>query len=153
MKNESDLKNSANEFMENRRGNCAQAIFATYGPYLANKKLNIEECKNITSAFGGGINLTGNVCGALTGALMSLGLIFNGNMKDVSKYSTQFLEKFTKINGSIICRDLVGYEFSDFENLRPSVQKDVFTKCKKYVLDAACLLENIIDEQSIKEEN
>ena len=32
MKNKSKLINSANKMMENRRGNCAQAIFATYGP-------------------------------------------------------------------------------------------------------------------------
>ena len=153
MKNKSKLINSVNEMMENRRGNCAQAIFATYGPYLAKEKLDFEHCMKITSAFGGGVNLTGNVCGAITGALMSLGLKFEGNMQDVTKKSSQLIEEFKKINGSIICRELIGHDLNDVENLKQTDQENLFKKCKKYVRDTACLLENYIDDQSNKEGN
>ena len=71
MNNETKLYNSASKMMEERRGNCAQAIFATYGPRLAKGKVDFDSCMKITSAFGGGINRTGNVCGAVTGALMA----------------------------------------------------------------------------------
>lgn len=153
MKNKSKLINSVNEMMENRRGNCAQTIFATYGPYLAKEKLDFEYCMKITSAFGGGVNLTGNVCGAITGALMSLGLIFDGNLQELTKISSQLIEEFEKINGSIICRELIGQDSNDVENLKQTDQEDIFKKCKKYVFDTACLLENYIDDQSIKEGN
>jgi C_GCAxxG_C_C family probable redox protein len=153
MKNKSKLINSANEMMENRQGNCAQAIFATYGPHLAKEKLEFEYCMKITSAFGGGVNLTGNVCGAITGALMSLGLKFNRNFQDVTNISSQFIEEFKRINGSIICRELIGYDISEGEDFKQADQKEIFKKCKKYVIDAACLLENYINDQSIKEGN
>ena len=153
MKNKSKLINSVNEMMENRRGNCAQAIFATFGPYLAKEKLESEYCMKITSAFGGGVNLTGNVCGAITGALMSLGLKTNGNQQEVTKLSSQFIEEFKRINGSIICRELVGFDISDVEAIEQADYEEVFKKCKQYVIDAACLLENHIDDQSIKEGN
>ncbi|UYP48672.1 hypothetical protein NEF87_004957 [Candidatus Lokiarchaeum ossiferum] len=153
MENKSELIKSAKDFMGNRQGNCAQAIFATYGPFLAKEKLDFEDCMKITSAFGGGINLTGNVCGAISGALMSLGLKFNGNMQDVTKYSSQFLEEFKKINGSIICRELVGHDLTDVGNLKQADQEAIFINCKKYVVDAASLLEKYIDDQSIKEGN
>lgn len=153
MKNKSKLINSVNEMMENRRGNCAQAIFATYGPYLAKEKLDFEYCMKITSAFGGGVNGTGNVCGAIAGALMSLGLKFNGNIQDLAKISSQLIEEFRKINGSIICRELIGHDLIDEEDIKQAYQKDVFKNCKKFVFETACLLENYIDDQSIKEGN
>lgn len=151
MKNRLELIHSVREMMEKRRGNCAQAIFATYGPYLANEKLDYESCMKITSAFGGGVNLTGNVCGAVTGALMSLGLKFDGNMEEVTNNSAQFIEEFKQVNGSIICRELIGHDLSDVKNLDQTDQQDIIKNCMKYVNDASQFLEKIIDGQSRKE--
>jgi len=151
MKNKSKCINSVNEIMENQKGNCAQAIFASFGPHLAKGKLDFKTCMKITSLFGGGINLTGNVCGAITGALMSLGLKFNGDDQELKKKTSQLLEEFKNINGSIICRELIGFDLNNEEELKQADQKKVFKKCKKFVFDTACLLENCIDEQSIEE--
>ncbi len=154
MENKSKLINSANEMMENRQGNCAQAIFATFGPHITKEKLDYEYCMKITSAFGGGINLTGNVCGAVTGALMTLGLIANNNIQEITKISSQFIEEFKKIHGTIICRELIGFEISNIEAFNEADHVETIKKCKKCVIDAACLVEKYIEqsEQSIKEE-
>lgn len=143
MKNESKLIDSASKLMVERRGNCAQAIFATYGPHMGLGKVDCDSCMKITSAFGGGINRTGNVCGAITGALMALGLKFGVSTQevDVTKVSNQLLEEFTAINGSIICRDLIGHDIFDNEDLQKAYAKDLFKKCQKYVEDSANLLE------------
>ena len=143
MKNESKLFDSASKFMVEHRGNCAQAIFAIYGPHIGLGKVDCETCSKITSAFGGGINRTGNVCGAITGALMALGLKYGGSPQevDVTKISNQLLEEFTTINGSIICRDLIGHDIFDDEDLQKAFAKDLFKKCQKYVKDSAHLLE------------
>ena len=148
------LHDSARKIIEEHRGNCAQAVFATYGPKLGLGKVDCESCMKITSAFGGGINRTGNVCGALTGALMALGLKYGGSPQeaDVSKVSAQFLEEFTLINDSIICRDLIGHDLFEDEDLRKAYQKDLFKKFVKYVEDAARLLEKYLDKNE-KEEN
>ena len=66
----SNIYETTSKMMEEQRGNCAQAIFATYGPLIGLQKIDCNRCMRITAAFGGGINLTGNVCGAITGALM-----------------------------------------------------------------------------------
>lgn len=149
----SDLINSVNKMMENRQGNCAQCIFATFGPYITKEKLDLDTCLKITSAFGGGINLTGNVCGAVIGALMSLGLKSNGNMQEAAEKSSEFIENFTKINGSIICRELIGYELLGDEDLDQKEQEEMVKKCHKYVLDSASLLEKYLDDQLFKEVN
>ncbi|MHA2216743.1 MAG: C-GCAxxG-C-C family protein [Candidatus Hodarchaeales archaeon] len=54
-----------------QRDNCAQAIISVYGEYLG---ADHDTCLKIASVFGGGINRTGNMCGAVTGALMVIGL-------------------------------------------------------------------------------
>jgi len=146
MKKESELDNLASKMMIDGKGNCSQAIFAKYAPKLEKGNIDFDTCMRITSAFGGGINLTGNVCGAITGALMTLGLKYGENFQEVMKISTQFIDEFKSINGSIICRDLVGHDFFDNEDLRKTNNKEIFEKCKKCVDDAACLLEKYIDE-------
>ncbi|NHJ87442.1 MAG: C_GCAxxG_C_C family protein [Asgard group archaeon] len=149
MENKSKLINSANKMMEELRGNCAQAIFATYGPQIGVEKIDCESCMKIASAFGGGINRTGNVCGAITGALMTLGLKYGGSAQEieVTQISNQFIEEFTAINGSIICRELIGYDLFSDEDLREAFKKDIFENCKKYVNDAACLMEKHIESE------
>ena len=146
MKNEPKLNNTASKLMEERRGNCAQAIFAKYAPQISSGKVDCELCMQIASAYGGGINLTGNVCGAITGSLMTLGIKYKGNIQEVTKASNQLIKEFTSINGSIICRDLVGHDLFDNEELRKGFEKELFKKCMKYVDDAACLLEKHLNE-------
>ena len=132
---------SASKIMEEKQGNCAQAIYATYGPYLSNGKVDFESCMLTASAFGGGINRTGNVCGAVTGALMALGLQYGEDVQEVTTVSAELLEAFKSTNDSIICRELVGYDLFDDENLRQAFEKDIFKNCVKYVDDVARLLE------------
>ena len=104
---------AAKELMNGMKASCSQAIFATFGPYMGENGVDIETCMKIASAFSGGINLTGNVCGALTGALMAIGLEFGDESPmnpKVSEISTQLLEEFKALNGSILCRDLIQYD-------------------------------------------
>ncbi|MHA2377388.1 MAG: C-GCAxxG-C-C family protein [Candidatus Thorarchaeota archaeon] len=74
----SNLADSANKIFQEQKGHCSQAIFAAYGEQLGLGKVDFDTCMKIASAFSGGIALTGNVCGALTGALMALGLKYGG---------------------------------------------------------------------------
>jgi len=150
MNNESKLDNSASKMMEELRGNCAQAIFATYGPRLAKGKVDFDSCMKITSAFGGGINLTGNVCGAITGALMVLGLKYGENIQELTCISNQLMDEFITIHGSIICRELIGQDLLDDENISKAFQEDAFKKCMKCVIDAAQLLEKHVELEENK---
>ncbi|NHJ06233.1 MAG: C_GCAxxG_C_C family protein [Candidatus Heimdallarchaeota archaeon] len=146
MENKSKLINSANKMMEELRGNCAQAIFTSFGPQMGLENIDYELCMKIASAFGGGINLTGNVCGAITGTLMTLGLKYGGSAQEIeiTRISNKIIEEFIALNGSIICRDIVGHDIFSNENLRKEFSEEIFKKCKKCVNDAACLLEKYI---------
>jgi len=55
-----------------KRGlSCSQAIFSVYGKDLG---FDPETAVKIASAFGAGVAKTGEICGAVSGALMVIGL-------------------------------------------------------------------------------
>jgi len=137
---------------------CAQAVFTTFcEDFGVDKKLGLK----IACPFGGGMGHTGEACGAVTGALLVLGLKY-GQDDVEDKYSKamnylivqDFVSRFRKVNGSINCKELVNYDLSDENQLNDARQTNVFrTKCPKYVGDAVTLLEEVMAEyDSMKNE-
>ena len=58
---------------------CSQAVLSTLSPELG---LDENTAFKVASAFGGGMVRHGEVCGAVTGALMALGLKYGSNNED-----------------------------------------------------------------------
>jgi C_GCAxxG_C_C family probable redox protein len=75
--------------------------------------LDADTARKISCGFGGGMR-HGEVCGAVTGAIMILGLKYGQYNTDDKKskeityqYVKEFNKRFMDINGTIICRDLL----------------------------------------------
>ena len=130
--------------------NCAQSVFAS----LAKKtKLNSEIALKIATPFGGGVSHTGNICGAVTGALMGLGAHFGNDIPDREiKYKNyavgkKFIDSFNEEFGNISCPLLLGLDLSNEEESQIAREKDLFhTKCLPYVTGATRIACEIIDE-------
>jgi C_GCAxxG_C_C family probable redox protein len=94
--------------------NCAQAMLKTFS------ELSEEENKTllkIALPFGGGVSRTGNICGAVSGSLMAIGLKYADAENAEAKAKAQilcreFIEKFTNEKGSIMCKELLGNDIS-----------------------------------------
>ncbi|MBD3406922.1 MAG: hypothetical protein GF411_12465 [Candidatus Lokiarchaeota archaeon] len=137
----------ARQLMEGMKATCSQAILSTFGPYM-NTELDTETCMKIASAFSGGINNTGNVCGAITGALMAIGLEFsNGTPMDpkVAEVSTKFLWEFKAMHGSILCRDLLQIDASEEMGLQAAFESGAFNKCMQIAQDVAELMKSYLE--------
>ena len=87
--------------------NCSQSVLTAFGPDF---ELNEDTCLKISCAFGAGMGRQQHVCGAVTGALMALGLkygkaINDDDSKKMHTYSktNEFLNEFSKNHGSINC--------------------------------------------------
>lgn len=127
---------------------CAQAVFTAYcEDYGIDKKLGLK----LSCPLGGGMGHTGQVCGAVSGALLVLGLKY-GQDDVADKHSKarnylivkDFINRFKALDGSTSCSELIQYDLSDDTQLASASQTDVFqTKCCKYVSDAIKLLEKI----------
>jgi C_GCAxxG_C_C family probable redox protein len=126
--------------------NCAQAILETYGP---DYDLSPIDCLKVSSGFGGGMRRA-EVCGAVTGALMVLGLQYGPkHMTDTSRKSVyakvaDFSSRFETRCGSIICRDLLECDVSTAQGMQQAIDKDLFkTVCPELVRVAAEILEEL----------
>jgi C_GCAxxG_C_C family probable redox protein len=125
--------------------NCAQAVFSAFTP---GSGLPEEAALKIAASFGGGISRTGGECGAVTGALMALGLR-SGNTDAQDKEAKEqdylraqaFLEAFRQRHGSVLCRGLLGEDISRPEGLQAARAQNLFKeRCPALVRSAAEIL-------------
>jgi C_GCAxxG_C_C family probable redox protein len=95
--------------------NCAESIFLTFRQYLT-PELD-EEFVRMATPFGGGLGHSGCICGALSGAIMLLGLKKGRTSPATSRdaaydLSGEFQKKFMNEFGATCCRALNKHPFS-----------------------------------------
>ncbi|MHA1994425.1 MAG: C-GCAxxG-C-C family protein [Candidatus Hodarchaeales archaeon] len=143
-----NLSDSAKNTMVKKGYNCSQAIFATYGERPGLGKVDYDTCLKISSAFGGGIAQTGNICGALTGALMVIGLKYSGakgkDQEKVNEVAGKLLNEFKSLNGSIICRELIKHDLVTEKDVEHAFKTGSFDNCPKFVEDVSMMLEKLM---------
>ena len=106
----------------------------------------------VAGAFGAGMARTGETCGAVTGALMVIGLRRakvrpddDASRELAYSLAQEFMETFRERNGSLLCRDLLGVDVSTPEGMKEVRKKDLFaTVCTKFVRDAGEIIEEIL---------
>ena len=95
--------------------NCCQAVVLAYKDLIRkyHPELTDESLERLAVAFGGGVAGSGEICGALSGLCMVLGLISTGDFKDPAFKGQQrreikeLMDKFEENIGYIHCRDIV----------------------------------------------
>ena len=83
--------------------NCCQAVIMCFAERYG---LTEEQAYRLGAFFGGGMRC-GEVCGAVTGALMVLGLEYGDAENRKTGKSKEFLKAFKDTHGSILCRELL----------------------------------------------
>ena len=99
----------AKNLFERPNTNCAQAVLCAFREETG---INDETAMKIATGFAGGLKDL-EACGAVTGAIMALGLIA-GQTSDndttakqkASDLTIEFNNRFKEKYGSIVCRDL-----------------------------------------------
>lgn len=91
--------------------NCAQSVLLAFGDMTG---LDDETALRVSSSFGGGLGRLREVCGAVSGACMVLGLVKGYSDPDDRegkraqyRLVQEFAERFREQNGSIVCRELL----------------------------------------------
>ncbi|MGB8779794.1 MAG: C-GCAxxG-C-C family protein [Candidatus Bathyarchaeia archaeon] len=135
-------KKAAEHFREGY--NCAQSVLLTMLDHL---NLTNELVPKIATGFGGGIGRCGSVCEALTGGVMAISVMYGTNeplMKNRLKaYQTaqKFYEQFEAQNGSVLCKELIGFDLSVPEQRDKAVKTNAFEKkCTVFVTKAVEIL-------------
>ncbi len=125
--------------------NCAQAVFAAFSEDFGMDK---ETALKLSSTFGAGMGGLKEVCGALSGAFMVLGLAKGYTLSDATKEKAEaygavksLAEEFKKNHESLLCRDLLAKVSAPDYNLPEEFKK---RPCAVLVGDAAEILENFL---------
>ncbi len=130
------------------RCNCAQAVFGTFAP-----KLGLDRSAAIRLATGFGVGLAmGQTCGAVSGAVMALGLAHGGGGPDGDEakgltyaLAGEFFDAFRAAHGSVCCRELIGCDPSTPEGLRLARAEDRFSRiCEGVVAHAAAIVADML---------
>ena len=129
--------------------NCSQSVLSNYSKLFG---LNHEVSLRIAQAFGGGMARMGQTCGAVTGAFMVIGLK-HGKVKaedEEAKEKTygivrEFVKRFKSLHGSIMCRDLLGYDLDIPEEREEAEEKQICeTRCPEFVKSAVEILGKLL---------
>ncbi len=132
--------------------NCSQSILTIYGKDLG---LNEETAVQLAGPFGGGMARKGQVCGAVTGSLMVLGLKYGsgdpgdkGSKERLLNISRSFMDRFNEKNENLRCNDLLGHDIGTPEGRAEAKKRNLFKeRCPGFVGSAASILEDIMDEE------
>ena len=74
----------------------------------------------------------------------------SNNMEEKAKayaIAEEYMNRFIRENGSAVCRDLLGYDLSNPDDMQQIKEKNLFqTTCPKMVRSAVAILEDMISE-------
>jgi len=128
---------------------CSQAVLSAYSEGFG---MDRETALKVSAAFGGGMGRMGEICGAVTGAFMVLGLKYGRTQlqdtrshEKINRLVSEFCERFKFRNTSIVCRELLGVELGTPEGRKAFVDNKLRDKlCVKFVRDAAEIVEELL---------
>ena len=91
--------------------NCSQSVVLAFKDLF---NIDEETLLKIASPFGGGMGRLRETCGAFSGALIVIGLLYGYNTPEIGEIKKELYEKVQEIgkkfeekNGSLVCRTLL----------------------------------------------
>lgn len=130
--------------------NCSQAVFTAFAVDFG---IDEKTALMLGTSFGGGAR-NAEICGAVSGALLVLGLKYghydaedNEQKSRAYEIAVDYTKRFKEKNGSVVCRDLLGYDLTVPEDKVLIKEKNLFkTVCPEMVKSAVLILEEVLNE-------
>lgn len=120
--------------------NCAQSVFSVFCEEYG---LDLETAQKIACGFGSGVR-TAEICGAVSGAVMVIGLKY-GKSKELCNVKTlEYINTFRTKNKAIVCRDLLQCDIAVPDGREKAVRDNLFqTICVDLVVSSIQILEDL----------
>lgn len=128
---------------------CSEAVLMALAECMGKESPLIPR---IATGFGAGVGREGEVCGALSGAVMGLGLRFGrdtpGFPRDGRRpywYATELAKGFRELHGRLRCRDLLGLDLTNPEDYRKYSEENLWgTRCRELITSATELAYDLL---------
>lgn len=117
---------------------CAEAVLKAVAEY---KGVKSDLIPRIATGFCGGMARTGGMCGAVTGGVLALNLLYGrddstedkeANYRAIQKFMDIFRERFNEVS----CPGLLGVDIGTAEGRNEYDQKNLHPRCAGFVGEA-----------------
>ena len=135
--------------------NCSQSVFLAFKDLYG---IDRRTALKLSSSFGGGMGRLREVCGSVSGMFLTAGILYGyDSPKDRSsktehyKRIQELARSFEELNGSIVCRELLGLDQKKESYVPEERTKDYYRKrpCEQIVGYAAYIMEEYIRNHPI----
>jgi C_GCAxxG_C_C family probable redox protein len=139
MKNKEELANRAVSLF-NSGFNCAESLLLSTAEHLERCTPSIP---SVATGFGGGMGKAGSVCGALTGAVLAVGLACGRSRPADDKDRVygcvrRLRDEFAKEFGTVMCRELTDCDLTTPEGKEKFERENTHEeRCAKFVAKCA----------------
>lgn len=123
--------------------NCCQKVLINLNDLSG---FSEEEAENLGAGFGGGATV-GELCGAASGAVISLGKIFGDTDIIARNMTIEFQKRFKERVGNYRCSDILGYDMTDAEQAKKCMESGVKKEvCPNAISSAEEIVREIVRE-------
>ena len=130
--------------------NCAQSVLSAYS---VDYDLDKEKALQVSAGFGAGMGRLQDVCGAVSGALMVLGLSSGFEESDdrdktnaVYAKVRSFVRDFVEMKKTIRCGELLGCDLSSEEGRTFFREHNLRSNCREYIRLCCNMLDKYLAE-------
>jgi C_GCAxxG_C_C family probable redox protein len=127
---------------------CAESVLLAIAE---NQGIRSDLIPGIATGFCSGVSRTGGMCGAVSGAIMGLGLVNgrnspSGAIEVCYNLTQKMISQFEKQYGSVNCRQLIGCDLNTEEGQRCFLEEHLLERCLQYAADATRIAISLINE-------
>lgn len=131
---------------------CVEAVFKTLADMHGTDS---DLIPRVASGLAAGIARTSHICGALTGAILGLGLWFGRNEPVETDrkpywYSRRFICSWIELYPKTNCTSLLGVDLDDPEGMEQFTSEEMWDKkCKEYIRNAVGLAYDLLVREGV----
>ena len=146
------MERTEQSIVYHRKGfNCCQCVVGSFADLLG---LEEQKCMDLAAGFGAGAG-NGELCGAVVGGIITLGLLTPVDMEDpvASKKRTLALGKemqkrFSERYGALRCADLLANQVKTNEMSPAAVRMGLTKHCDIMIVSVVEIVEEMLAEQA-----
>lgn len=139
----------ANEWHD-RGFNCAQSVLAAFADRIG---MPAQELMSLAGGFGAGTG-TGELCGAVSGAVMALGLMTPVDMeqpvaskKRTLELSKEFQKRFSGVFNGLRCGDLIQKKYVPDDQTPAAAELGISAHCAVMIVTAVEIVSDMLAER------
>ncbi len=133
--------------------NCAQAVLFSLADHTG---LSEDDSLKMATGFGAGMGRTQHVCGAVSGGILALNLLYGRGVNEGKEAQEEayarvqsLISRFEEENSTVLCRELLdGCDLLTKEGQRRFISENMVERCYGYAASVTRIVEGIIAENT-----